>query len=242
MRAGARVAAIVQARMTSTRLPGKVLADIGGQPSLGLQLFRLRGGAELDALVVATSEEGSDDPIAEFCGQAGVRVVRGPLLDVLERYRMAAAELEADAIVRITADCPFIDPKVVDRVVARWRAGDEDFVGNCIEPRTYPVGMDTEVVSWPALRAAAAEAVDPFEREHVTPFVRRRPERFPAARVDLDPPRGDVRLTLDTVEDLELLRGVATRVPADAGLPDILRALDARPVDAGQAQGFSKTQ
>jgi spore coat polysaccharide biosynthesis protein SpsF len=171
-----------------------------------------------------------------------VPVVRGPLLDVLERYRIAAAQLEANAVVRITGDCPFIDPKVVDRVVARWRAGDEDFVGNCVDPRTYPVGMDTEVVSWPALRAAAAEAVDPVDREHVTPFVRARPERFPAARVDLDPPCGDVRLTLDTVEDLALLRHVARHVPADAGLAEILRVLGPTPCGPEPDHRFSKTQ
>jgi spore coat polysaccharide biosynthesis protein SpsF len=223
------VAAIVQARMTSTRLPGKVLADIGGQPSLRLQMDRLRRATELDAIVVATSEDPSDDPIAELCRDMGVAVVRGPLLDVLERYRLAGEALGADGIVRLTADCPFIDPAVVDFVVARWRAGGEDFVGNCVEPRTYPVGMDTEIVTWAVLRAAAAEATDPVDREHVTPFVRSRPQRFPAARVDLEPAYGNVRLTLDTPEDLALLRDVASRVPADAGLADILRALGAQP-------------
>ncbi len=223
------VAAVVQARMTSTRLPGKVLADIGGQPSLRLQMDRLRRASELDAIVVATSEDPSDDPISDLCRDMGVAVVRGPLLDVLERYRLAGEELAAEGIVRLTADCPFIDPAVVDRVVARWRAGSEDFVGNCVEPRTYPVGMDTEVVTWAALRTAADEATDPVDREHVTPFVRSRPDRFPAARVDLEPAYANVRLTLDTPEDLALLRDVAARVPADAGLADILRALGAQP-------------
>ena len=155
---------------------------------------------------------------------------------------MAAERLDVEGVVRITADCPFIDPEVVDRVVARWRAGDEDFVGNCVEPRTYPVGMDTEVVSWPALRVAAAEAVDPREREHVTPFVRVRPERFPAARVDLDPPYGNVRLTLDTPADLDALRELATRVAPNASLVTILGALGARPDPSARDQGFSKTQ
>jgi spore coat polysaccharide biosynthesis protein SpsF len=224
-----RVAAVVQARMTSTRLPGKVLARIGEQPSLRLQIDRLRRARELDVLAVATSEDPSDDPIADLCLEMEIAVFRGPLFDVLERYRLAGEELGADGIVRLTADCPFIDPAVVDRVVARWRAGDEDFVANCLEPRTYPVGMDTEVVSWAALRASAAEATEPFDREHVTPFVRARPERFPAARVDLDPAYGDVRLTLDTPADLALLRDVAARVAPDADLGEILNALGARP-------------
>jgi spore coat polysaccharide biosynthesis protein SpsF len=223
------VAAVVQARMTSTRLPGKVLADIGGQPSLKLELDRLRRAGELDALAVATSEDPSDDPIVDLCRELEVAVVRGPLLDVLERYRRAGEQLGAEAIVRLTADCPFIDPAVVDRVVARWRAGSEDFVANCVDPRTYPVGMDTEVVTWAALRASADEATDPHDREHVTPFVRARPERFPAARVDLEPGYANVRLTLDTPEDLALLRDVASLVPSDAGLPEILAALGAEP-------------
>jgi spore coat polysaccharide biosynthesis protein SpsF len=224
-----RVAAVVQARMTSTRLPGKVLAPIGGQPSLRRQLGRLQRAAELDALAVATSDDTSDDPIVDLCRDMQVAVVRGPLLDVLERYRLAGEELGAEAIVRLTADCPFIDPAIVDRVVTRWREGTEDFVANCIEPRTYPVGMDTEVVSWTALRASAQEATTPLDREHVTPFVRARPERFPAARVDLEPGYGSVRLTLDTPQDLALLRDVAARVPDDAGLAEILAALGARP-------------
>lgn len=228
-RARGTVAAIVQARMTSRRLPGKVLADIGGQPSLRLQMSRLRRATELDALVVATSDDPSDEAIVDLCAEMRIPVVRGPLLDVLERYRLAAEPLGADGIVRLTADCPFIDPDVVDRVVARWRAGTEDFVSNCAEPRTYPVGMDTEVMSWSALRASAAEATAPEEREHVTPFVRTRPDRFPAARVDLDPPRADVRLTLDTPDDLARLRELASRVPADAGLPEILRAVEEHP-------------
>jgi spore coat polysaccharide biosynthesis protein SpsF len=224
-----RVAAVVQARMTSTRLPGKVLALIGEQPSLRLQIDRLRRARELDALAVATSADPSDDPIVDLCREMEIAVFRGPLFDVLERYRLAGETLGAEGIVRLTADCPFIDPAIVDRVVARWRAGNEDFVANCVEPRTYPVGMDTEVVSWAALRASAAEATDPLDREHVTPFVRARPERFPAARVDLEPSYGNVRLTLDTPADLALLRDVASRVPAHAELAEILEALGAQP-------------
>lgn len=224
-----RVACVVQARMTSARLPGKVLALIGGQPALQLQIDRLRRTRELDALAVATSNYESDDPIVDLCNDMHIAVVRGPLIDVLERYRLAGETLDAEGIVRITADCPFIDPTIVDRVVARWRAGSEDFVGNCVEPRTYPVGMDTEVISWEALRVSADEATDPYDREHVTPFVRARPERFPAARVDLEPPYGNVHLTLDTPEDLVVLRNVAALVPPEAGLHEILHAIGARP-------------
>jgi spore coat polysaccharide biosynthesis protein SpsF (cytidylyltransferase family) len=162
--------------------------------------------------------------VAELADARGVRVVRGSLDDVLERYRLAVELLDSDAVVRITGDCPFVDPSVVDRVVERWRAGSEDYVANVIEPRTFPQGLDTEVVSRPALDAAAADARAPYDREHVTPFVRDRPERFPQAAVTLDPPRADVKLVLDTAEDLAALRRLYDAVGPDAGLDEILAA------------------
>ena len=213
--------------MTSTRLPGKVLADLAGRPALALELERLGCARELDEIAIATSDEPSDDPVVALAAAAGVRTVRGPLADVLERYRLAGEALGADAIVRVTGDCPLIDPAVVDTVVARWRGGVADYVANVIAPRTYPVGMDTEVVSWPALRAAAEEASEAYDREHVTPFVRDRPDRFPAERIDLEPAAGDLRLTLDTGEDLALLRAVAGRVedPRAARLDELMAAV-----------------
>ncbi len=216
--------AVVQARMSSTRLPGKVLADLGGRPVLEWVVSRLRDSRELAGVVVATSDEPGDDPVAEA---APARVVRGPLADVLGRYAIAARDLGFEGLVRVTADCPLIDPAVVDEVVAAWRAGEADYVANVIEPRTYPVGMDTEVVSADALLAADAEATEPYDREHVTPFVRSRPERFPQRAVTLDPPRPDVRLTLDTAEDLERLRAVVGATGPDASLAELVAAADA---------------
>ena len=219
--------------MTSTRLPGKVIADIAGRPALALELERLARAREVDEIAVATSDEATDDPVVALAETVGVRVVRGPLADVLERYRLAGEALGADAIVRVTGDCPLIDPAVVDAVVECWRGGAADYVANVIAPRTYPVGMDTEVVSWPALRAAAAEATEHYDREHVTPFLRDRPDRFPAERLDLAPALGDLRLTLDTSDDLALLRAVAGQVadPATADLHELIAA--ARTVAAG---------
>ena len=213
--------AVVQARMSSTRLPGKVLADLGGWPVLEWVVSRLRDSRELAGVVVATSDDPSDDPVAEA---APARVVRGPLDDVLGRYAIAARELGSEGLVRITADCPLIDPAVVDEVVGAWRTGDADYVANVIEPRTYPVGMDTEVVSAGALLAADAEATDPYDREHVTPFVRSRPDRFPQQAVTLDPPRPEVRLTLDTPDDLEHLRAVVAKAGPRASLAELIAA------------------
>jgi spore coat polysaccharide biosynthesis protein SpsF len=222
-----RVACVIQARMTSSRLPGKVLMEIAGRPALWLQLERLARCRQLDEIVVATSVDPSDDPVEQLAGQAGVRVVRGPLRDVLERYRRAGDALGADAIVRVTGDCPLIDPEVVDLVVARWRATTADYATNRVEPRTYPVGMDTEVVSWPVLAAAAGEATDAYDREHVTPFVIARPDRFPAESVALEPSLGHLRLTLDTPDDLALLRAVAARVdPVRASLCELAAAAE----------------
>jgi spore coat polysaccharide biosynthesis protein SpsF len=226
MRSGARVVAVVQARMSSRRLPGKVLADLGGAPVLDRVLGRLARARELQAVVLATSNDASDDPVAHAAASIGFAVVRGPLDDVLERYRQAVMAHPCDAVVRVTADCPLIDPDVVDLVVARWRAGREEYVANVIDPRTFPKGMDTEAVSSSALEAAAAEARDPYDREHVTPFIRDRPERFPQAAVTHLPPKGEVHLALDTAEDLEMLRALVARTGPDASLPQLLDAVE----------------
>lgn len=233
-RTDARVVAIVQARMGSSRLPGKALVDLGGARALELVLRRLGEARELQGIVLATSSDRSDDPVAELGAAGGIAVVRGPLEDVLGRYRLAAAEHPCDAVVRITADCPLVDPDVVDLVVRRWREGSEDYVANVIEPRTYPKGLDVEVVTVAALATAATEARDPYDREHVTPYVRSRPERFPQARVAHEPPYGEVRLTLDTPEDLATLRALVESTGVRARMHELIEALGARP-DRGPA-------
>jgi spore coat polysaccharide biosynthesis protein SpsF (cytidylyltransferase family) len=223
-RADARVVAIVQARMSSTRLPGKVLEEIRGQPALALLLERLSRAAQVDELVVATSTDSSDDAVERLVSELRHSVVRGPLEDVLARYRIAAESTECDGVVRITADCPLIDPAVVDRVVARWRHGDEAYVANVFDPRTFPVGQDVEAFSSQALREADAAAKDAYDREHVTPYIRNHPEAFAQAQVSLDPPAGDVRMVLDTAEDLEALRDLVRRAGPAAGLDELLAA------------------
>jgi spore coat polysaccharide biosynthesis protein SpsF (cytidylyltransferase family) len=228
-RAHARVLAVVQARTSSTRLPGKVLADVGGVPALELMLDRLRKATELDEVVVATSTDGTDDAVAELVANVGAAVVRGPLDDVLGRFALALEQHPAQAIVRLTGDCPLVDPGVVDAVVRRWRAGEEAYVTNVGEPRTFPDGLDVEVVSRAALEEAANEAVSPEEREHVTAFVRARAERFPEAVLELEPDYGWVRITLDTVEDLERIRQIVTAVGADGGFNDVLAFLGLGP-------------
>ena len=219
---------VVQARMSSSRLPGKVLAELaGGVTALGLQLERLADCREVAGVVVATSDRPEDDGIAELARASRTGIVRGSLHDVLDRFALVLERFAPAGVVRLTADCPVIDPAVVDTVARRWREGSEDYVANVLPPRTFPVGMDTEVVTGTALRAADAEASDPYDREHVTPFIRENLERFPAASVTLGAPRPDVRLVLDTAADLERLRAVVARAGRRALLADLVAAYDA---------------
>jgi spore coat polysaccharide biosynthesis protein SpsF (cytidylyltransferase family) len=230
MREDSLVAVIVQARMTSSRLPGKVLKDLGPGTTLELLVRRLGRLTETGAVVVATSVDESDDPVADLAGALGAHVVRGPLDDVLERYRLAASEVDCDGVVRITADCPLSEPEVIDRLVRMWREGDHlSYVWNTREPRSFPAGLDAEVVSRWALEEAATETRDPYDREHVTPFVRNRPARFPQQSLRLEPPVRTVKLSLDTSEDLATIRSFVERVGPDADFERILAAAGGGP-------------
>lgn len=201
------IAGIVQARLGSTRFPGKVLHEVAGEPLLWHQIRRLRDCRTLDALAVATTTSPSDDAIAAFCEKREVRAYRGSEADVLSRYVEASRMLEADVIVRLTADCPLIDPDVVDRVVTAFVSAEPkvDFASNSLPPYTFPEGMDTEVVSRIALERAAAESTDAAEREHVTFYIWMHPERFEILRLDAGTDLSRVRLTVDYPADLEVV-------------------------------------
>jgi spore coat polysaccharide biosynthesis protein SpsF len=205
------VVVVVQARTGSTRLPGKVLADLHGRPMLGFQLdrlARLSGGQ----VVVATSDKAADDAIADVAASRGVAVVRGPELDVLARFGHVIERYPADTIVRLTGDCPLVDPEVVSDAVRLHLRAEADYTSNVL-PRSFPKGLDVEVVAVPALREAISKAEDPAEREHVTPYVYRRPERFRLANLACDEPLGDESWTVDTAEDLAEVRRIVARVP-----------------------------
>ena len=203
-----RVVTIVQARMGSTRLPGKVLADLAGAPLLERQIERLLRARSHDRIVVATTTHARDEPIVALAERLGVAGFRGDEHDVLARYALAAAEHAADVVVRVTSDCPLIAPEVLDRCVAALLAdGRLDYVTNTVE-RSYPRGLDVEVLTRRALDAAAHEATEPADREHVTRYVRRRPERFPTANVVDAEDHSHLRWTVDTALDLEVVRAV----------------------------------
>lgn len=209
-----KTVAIVQARMGSTRLPGKVLLDLAGEPMLARVVSRLRRARRVDAIVVATSTLASDAPIVELCAARGWACFRGSEDDVLDRYAGAARSSAADIIVRITSDCPLIDPGVVDEVCAAF-AG--DYACNFHPRRTFPRGLDTEVFSRAALERCHREATAPGEREHVTAYIYRHPEFFDLRGVTAE--GGDwsgVRWTVDTPADWAAVQAVYRHFGHDA--------------------------
>ena len=210
-----RVVAIVQGRMGSTRLPGKVLLDIAGRPMLTRVMQRLDLATRLDARVVATSHLPQDDPIAELCDREGLRCFRGEPHDLLDRYYRAALEQQAEVVVRVTADCPLVDPGLVDQTVQAFQQADPpvDFVANRLpRRRTYPIGLDTEVCSMTALEQAWRQATESHQREHVMPFFYEQPDRFRTLLLNYEEDLGELRWTVDTQEDLAFVREVYRRM------------------------------
>ncbi|GDY12606.1 spore coat protein [Planctomycetota bacterium] len=198
-----RVVAIIQARMGSTRLPGKVLKPLAGAPMLHRVVERALRIPAVNEVVVATSVLPEESPIVAWCAGHGVRCVRGSADDVLSRYHLAAAESQADWVIRITSDCPLLSPAVSAFVLGAALAGGCDYASNC-HRRTFPRGLDTEVFTRAALDQAAAEAVEPSEREHVTPFIWRRPDRYRLRDVWQPDDRSHLRWTVDTPSDFDL--------------------------------------
>ena len=223
------VIAIIQGRMSSSRLPGKILADIAGQPMLQRVFVRTSRSATVSQTVFATTTDASDDPVAEYCDFSGIPFTRGSLYDVLDRYYQTAKSAQADVVVRITADCPVIDPELIDNVVnTLLETGDSrfDFVCNRLPPpyhRTYPIGLDIEACTFKALEQAWKKAKEPQHREHVMPYLYEgvelitdnrslqtgtSPRGYNIALLHHTTDFGDYRWTVDTPEDLEFMRQV----------------------------------
>jgi spore coat polysaccharide biosynthesis protein SpsF len=226
-------AAIIQARMGSTRLPGKTLMDLGGHPVVDWVTTRVAMTDGLDEVIVATSDQPADDVLARHLGGHGQRVVRGPAEDVLGRFQQALAVTDADTVIRITADCPFVQPELVSLGLTTFFECGADYVGTALDGR-MPRGFDLEVIRRSALELAAREAHDPVEREHVTTFVIRRPEQFRHAA--LPAPewawRPNYRICLDEPPDLTLLRAVVDAMGATPESLDgraVIAFLDANP-------------
>ena len=215
--------------MGSSRLPGKVLLDLGGQSMLARVLKRAGRAIGLDEMVVATTADKGDDALQKFCEQAGYACFRGDTFDVLDRYYQCARTVDAETVVRITADCPLIAPEEITRVLKVFQNGDYDFVANRLPPpfrRTTPIGMDTEIVSFDNLERAWQEAKEPYEREHVMPYFYGMPGRFKVKLVQRRPSLGHLRFTVDTPEDLALAREIYAALDNrdDFSLAELLEA------------------
>jgi spore coat polysaccharide biosynthesis protein SpsF len=228
-----RVVAIIQGRMSSSRLPGKILADIVGQPMLQRVFVRTSRSASVSQTLFATTTDPTDDPVAEYCDFSGIPFTRGSLYDVLDRYYQTAKQAKADYVVRITADCPVIDPVLIDDVVNTLLEDEYDFVCNRLPPpwsRTYPIGLDVEACTFKVLAKAWKEAKEPQHREHAMPYFYEgvellaislqrtgtshqrsegiSPRGFRIALLNHTTDFGDYRWTVDTPEDLEFMRQV----------------------------------
>ena len=206
-----KIVAIIQARLSSNRLPGKVLLPVAGEPMLARVYSRVRQAQLIDEIVVATTSDPSDLPILQFCKERGIACFRGDLYDVLDRYYQAALFTQADVIVRITADCPMISPEEIDRVIQAFLDSGADFAANRLPlpfERTTPIGMDCEVCSFQALQQAWQKADQPYQREHVMPFLYDTPGKFKVVTVDMEPSQGHLRFTVDTPVDLQLANDI----------------------------------
>jgi spore coat polysaccharide biosynthesis protein SpsF len=203
--------AIIQARMASSRLPGKVLLDICGKPMLERVLDRVKLARSIDNILVATTTDPSDEVLAEWCHEHQVDCFRGSMQDVLDRFYQAGVTYSPRYIVRVTADCPVIDPGLIDETVLACQENCVDFAATRLPPpfhRTYPIGLDVEVTTFSALERAWREAKLPAEREHVFPYLYDQPGRFNLKILNHEPDYGSLRWTVDTADDLELIRRI----------------------------------
>ena len=216
----------IQARIRSIRLPGKVMLPIMGRPMLELMIERLRRVKQINAVVVATTTDRSCDIIETLASRLGVGCYRGSEEDVLDRVLQASRAAQADLIVETTGDCPVIDPEVIDRVLDTFLASQADYCSNILE-RTYPRGMDVQVFPLAVLEQVATLTHDPVDHEHVSLYIYRHPERFRLLNVssDLSPEAAQLRLTVDTQDDFELIKRIYEHLyhdKPDFGLSDIL--------------------
>ena len=231
--------AIIQARMGSSRLPGKVLRPLLGYPMLGHIVRRVGAANRIDQVVVATSTLPGDEPLREFCRQAGIAFFAGSESDVLDRFYQTGRLHRADQVVRITADCPLADPRLIDQVIALREAGNLDHIGIAagagaakLEGGRFPAGLDAECLRFAALEAAWTEATAPTDREHVTPFIWRQPERFRLGVHKSECDLSHLRWTVDYEEDFALVAEIYAALHREDtifGMADVLAYLESRP-------------
>ncbi|MEX1013232.1 MAG: glycosyltransferase family protein [Waddliaceae bacterium] len=206
-----QIVIIVQTRMGSSRLPGKALLPVLDRPLLSYQIERLTRVKSATRLLIATTTKPQDKEICDLCKKEGIACFRGDEQNVLERYLQAAKSVESDVIVRITGDCPLIDPEIVDKVIQYYLSGSFDYVSNTLK-WSWPRGMDVEVFSMKALEMAFSSANSSYDQEHVTPFFYHNPKIFKLGSVVNDVDHSHLRLTVDTKEDFMLIAEILTRL------------------------------
>ena len=234
----------LQARASSTRLPGKVLKPILGEPMLARQIERLRRATRIERLVVSTSTDASDDDVERMCANINVDCQRGSLDDVLDRLYRTVEAYAPDHVVRLTGDCPLADPAVIDALIEFHLDGDYDYSSNTITP-TWPDGLDAEICRFAVFEAAWSEATAEAEREHVTPFIYNRPERFNLGDFRSDTNLSDLRWTVDEPADFKFVEQVyAALYPTNAAFAtaDILALLERAPELATLNAGFTRNE
>lgn len=228
------IGCIIQARMTSSRLPGKVMQEICGEPMLHWVLTRARQSRRIHQVMVATTVNAADDSIVDFCEQNGYHYYRGSEFDVLDRYYQAAKSIKADIVVRLTADCPLIDPRLMDETIDNLFRKGADFSANRLPPpfkRTYPIGLDVEVVTFRALECAWRNATEKHEREHVLPYIYAPEHGFQVTILNALQDYGELRWTVDTAEDLAFVRAVMDYLSCrpDFSWLDVLKIVSEHP-------------
>ncbi len=237
-----KIAAIVQSRMSSTRLPGKVMAKVVDKPLLSHVIRRAERSQILNDVIVATTNNLSDDVIASYCAENSISCFRGSEDDVLDRYYHVALAYKIDTIVRITGDCPLLDPNVVDHVIRFYCSGNYDFVTNTL-PCTYPDGLDVSVFSFAVLKQTWHESRLQSEREHVVPYIRNHPEIFNIGNVSHTEDLSSFRWTVDEPQDLEFVRQVYGILGHDDfGMDDIVDLLQSKPELAQINQGIVRNE
>ncbi|OGH87194.1 MAG: hypothetical protein A2206_01170 [Candidatus Magasanikbacteria bacterium RIFOXYA1_FULL_40_8] len=218
---------IVQARMGSTRLPGKMMMSINGRPMVEYVFDRVGLSKLADEVWLATTVSAQDDVLAQWAEKNNIHYFRGSEDDVLDRYYQTAKQAEADIVARVTGDCPLADYEVIDQVIAEYKEGGYDYVSN-VHPPTYPDGLDMEVFSFEALEKAWKEAKLPSEREHVTPYIWENPDKFKMKNITAGQDFSAQRWTLDTKEDFELIEKIileCDRINSKCGMAEILEIL-----------------
>ena len=206
------IGCIIQARMGSTRLPGKVLEELeAGKSCLEYVIQQLEDVFDIKNIVIATTFLEEDDVIEKFCVERGINVFRGEPKNVLDRYYNCAKEFSIQNIVRITSDCPLIDPKIVLELIKKMKTGEFDYVSNALN-RTFPIGLDAEIFTFHALEQSWKVAQLQSEKEHVTPFIKKNPKSFKQYNLESDKNKSNIRITLDVPEDLMLIRNIVSKI------------------------------